>query len=170
MRMREIANKCGVSVATMYRKLAENGRTMDEYRDASGNISEEKFEELRQLIFIARDENLARRNRELLNEKRTREETEETRTQLAAVKAELSMARQTIANYEQQIETLNKQLEAVNRQRATAQQIASQAQQLQLQQMQLLSSGEGRKARGFFARIFGRATTGNGNAASGKEE
>ena len=45
-----IAENLGISTATLYRRLSEKGITLGQFRDTSGNISDEKLRELKAIF------------------------------------------------------------------------------------------------------------------------
>lgn len=159
-----IARECGVSTATLYRRLSEMGLQLRQFRDVGGNISAEKLKELKD-IFSDKTEYIERTQEiSLLSQKVSEAENRATAAEAARAEAEARAAaadaRTAAAEAEarrlsEQLEDMRRQLEDVRSDRDDWKRAAAESRALQMQQLQRLLPERvsiAQRVRGWFTR------------------
>ena len=158
MKIPLIAENVGVSVATLYRKLAENGLELKQFRDNDGNISAEKMSELK-AIFSADNNKLSEKTREiaLLSQKllETENSLAEAEKRASDAEAKASAAEAECVRLSEQLDDMRRQLDDLRSDRDDWKRAAAESRALQMQQLQRLLPERvpfTQRVRGWFTR------------------
>lgn len=141
MKIPLIAENIGVSVATLYRKLAENGLELKQFRDKDGNISAEKMSELK-AIFSADNNKLSEKTKEItvLSQKllETENSLAEAEKRASDAEAKASAAEAECVRLSEQLDDMRRQLDDLRSDRDDWKRAAAESRALQMQQLQRL--------------------------------
>lgn len=161
MKIPLIAENVGVSVATLYRKLAENGLELKQFRDNDGNISAEKMSELK-AIFSADNNKLSEKTKEItvLSQKllETENSLAEAEKRASDAEAKASAAEAECVRLSEQLDDMRRQLDDLRSDRDDWKRAAAESRALQMQQLQRLLPERvpfTQRVRGWFNRTKG---------------
>lgn len=145
-----IAENLGISTATLYRRLSERGFTLGQFRDASGNISDEKMKELKAIFSDGGEYAGKLKEISLLSQKLS-----EAENRLADAEKRASAAEAEAVRLSQQLDDLRRQLDDLRSDRDDWKRAAAESRALQMQQLQRLLPERvpfTKRVRGWFTR------------------